>query len=95
MLVIYLPERLCGSARFMSVWCRRLEKPLAVNFNDYLLAPGCEVTVGSNKLHYYSATLTQAILLNIHHVSGHIMHCRQYIIEEHALQVFRTVMECT
>lgn len=40
-------------------------KPLAVKFNDYLLASGCEVTVGSNKLHYYSATLTQAILLNI------------------------------
>lgn len=40
-------------------------KPLAVNFNDYLLASGPEVTVGSNKLHYYSATLTHAILLNI------------------------------
>lgn len=52
-----------GSAALADVGGRR--KPLAVNFNDYLPAPGREVTVGSNKLHYYSATLTHAILLNI------------------------------
>lgn len=93
MVVIYLVNN--DNAAVLVYMCDvgGWRKPLTVNFNDYLLASGREVTVGSNKLHYYSATLAQAILLNIHHVSGHIIYNRLYITDIHAPQVANGMLD--